>query len=248
MPESNDTSYGVGYAPLSETEQVVYETERAIYNELRGSNPSIGEDIKVMGKREGDTLDLTVAQATVTEYLDDLDSYISLMDEVEDFVYRNAEKYTELDLNIHLNTADNLENESVYVTETGTSAEMGDDGSVGRGNRANGLITPGRQMSLEAASGKNPFNHIGKIYNLLANETAKRIYKEIDEVREVNITLLSQIGTPIDKPQVAAVNVTPEHGFDLGDIEYEVESIVDDELASANKITEKIVRGELDTY
>ena len=43
---------------------------------------------------------------------------------------------------------------SVYLTVTGTSAEMGDDGQVGRGNRPNGLITPYRPMTLEAAAGR----------------------------------------------------------------------------------------------
>jgi S-adenosylmethionine synthetase len=42
------------------------------------------------------------------------------------------------------------------LTVTGTSAENGDDGQVGRGNRINGLITPYHPMSLEATSGKKP--------------------------------------------------------------------------------------------
>ena len=43
----------------------------------------------------------------------------------------------------------------------------GDDGQVGRGNRANGLITPYRLMSIEAAAGKNPVTHVGKLYTVL---------------------------------------------------------------------------------
>ncbi|MHA1487030.1 MAG: methionine adenosyltransferase, partial [Promethearchaeota archaeon] len=54
----------------------------------------------------------------------------------------------------------------LYLTITGTSAEAGDDGEVGRGNRSNGLITPCRPMSLEAVCGKNPINHVGKLYNV----------------------------------------------------------------------------------
>jgi S-adenosylmethionine synthetase len=38
---------------------------------------------------------------------------------------------------------------SVYLTVTGTSAEAGDDGEAGRGNRVNGLITPYRPMTME---------------------------------------------------------------------------------------------------
>ncbi len=59
---------------------------------------------------------------------------------------------------VHVNTADDIKKKSVFLTVTGTSAEMGDDGSVGRGNRCNGLITPNRPMSMEATSGKNPID------------------------------------------------------------------------------------------
>lgn len=248
VPSSNDTSFGVGYAPYSEAESVVYETERSLYNDLRDKQPAVGEDIKVMGKREDDTLDLTVAVATVTEYLDDLDGYISLMGEIEEYVASTAEKHTDLDVNVHLNTADDRQEGSVYITETGTSSEMGDDGSVGRGNRANGLITPGREMSLEAASGKNPVNHIGKIYNLLAHELADQVAMEVDAVDEVTIKLLSQIGSPIDQPQVAAVNVATEDGVTVGDVEYDIESIIDDGLANVTDITQAIIDGELSTF
>lgn len=248
VPSSNDTSFGVGYAPYSEAERVVYETERSLYNDLRDKQPAVGEDIKVMGKREDNTLDLTVAVATVTEYLDDLDGYISLMGEIEEYVASTAEKHTDLDVNVHLNTADDRQEGSVYITETGTSSEMGDDGSVGRGNRANGLITPGREMSLEAASGKNPVNHIGKIYNLLAHELADQVAMEVDAVDEVTIKLLSQIGSPIDQPQVAAVNVATEDGVTVGDVEYDIESIIDDGLANVTDITQAIIDGELSTF
>ncbi|MFP4633031.1 MAG: methionine adenosyltransferase [Halobacteriales archaeon] len=246
-PNANDTSFGVGYAPLSPAERTVYDVERSIYEDLRASEPAVGEDVKVMGKREGDELDLTVAVAAVTEHLDDLDAYVSLMSDVENHVYDVAERQSDLDVTVHLNTADDRESGSVYVTETGTSAEMGDDGSVGRGNRANGLITPGREMSLEAASGKNPFNHIGKIYNLLAHELADDVASEVDEVEMVSIRLLSQIGSPIDQPHVAAVDLEVDGGLSRS-VESEVEAIVDDGLADVTSITERIVEGELSTY
>ncbi len=246
-PNANDTSFGVGYAPFSDTERTVYEIERGIYDDLRERNPAVGEDVKVMGKREGDTLDLTVAVASVSEHVDDVDGYVSLMDDVEEYVYGVAEEHTDCDVDVYLNTADDREEGSLYLTETGTSAEMGDDGSVGRGNRANGLITPGREMSLEAASGKNPFNHIGKIYNILAHDLAEDVAAEIEEVDEVGIKLLSQIGSPIDQPQVAAVNLHAEDGI-TSDIEYEAESIVDDGLEDVTSVTERIIRGDVSTF
>ncbi|MFB6215755.1 MAG: methionine adenosyltransferase, partial [Candidatus Aenigmatarchaeota archaeon] len=115
-----------------------------------------------------------------------------------------AKEYTNLDVKVQVNTADDLDEGSVYTTVTGTSAEMGDDGSVGRGNRVNGLITPNRSMSMEASSGKNPVNHVGKIYNLLAGKIAREIHEYTGEFAQIKI--LSQIGQPIDNPQVVHVN------------------------------------------
>jgi len=250
VPDANDTSFGIGYAPLSPTERVVYETERSIYNDLRGDLPAVGEDVKVMGKRDGDTLDLTVAVATVSKHVKDLDTYISVMEDIEEYVHGVAREHFEGngDVNVAVNTADDRDAGSVYLTETGTSAEMGDDGSVGRGNRANGLITPAREMSLEAASGKNPFNHIGKMYNLLANELSKKVYEEVDGVEEATVKLLSQIGSPIDEPQVAAVNVHTSEGVSAGEVEYDVESVIDGGLEDVTSITQRIINGELNTF
>ena len=248
VPDANDTSFGIGYAPFSPTERVVHETERSIYNELRHDLPAVGEDVKVMGKRDGDTLDLTVAVATVSKHVDDIDAYVSVMDDVEEYVHGVASEQFEGEINVAVNTADDRDAGSVYLTETGTSAEMGDDGSVGRGNRANGLITPARERSLEAASGKNPFNHIGKMYNLLANELSAQVYEEVDGVEEATVKLLSQIGSPIDEPQVAAVNVHTAEGVSAGEVEYGVESVIDDGLEDVTSITQRIINGELNTF
>jgi S-adenosylmethionine synthetase len=247
-PNANDTSFGIGYAPFSPTEQVVHDTEHSIYEELRHDLPAVGEDVKIMGKRDGDTLDLTVAVATVAKHVEDLDAYISVMDEVEEFVHAVASDRFEGEVNVAVNTADDRQQGSVYLTETGTSAEMGDDGSVGRGNRSNGLITPAREMSLEAASGKNPFNHIGKLYNLLASELSSNVYEEVDGVEGASVKLLSQIGSPIDEPQVAAVNVHTQDGVSAGDVEYSVESVIDDGLEDVTSITQRIINGELGTF
>ncbi|HNX16882.1 MAG TPA: methionine adenosyltransferase, partial [Methanoregula sp.] len=124
----------------------------------------------------------------------------------------------------------------------------GDDGSVGRGNRCNGLITPNRPMSMEATSGKNPINHIGKIYNLLSTQIAQESVKKVDGIEEMYVRLLSQIGKPIDLPLVASVQVLPKKGYALKDINSEINAIVDENLANVTSITEKVIRGELKTF
>lgn len=83
-----------------------------------------------------------------------------------------------------MNAADDDERGTVYLTVTGTSAEAGDDAEVGRGNRTSGLITPYRPMTLEAAAGKNPVSHVGKLYNLVASRIAAAIIEALPAVRD----------------------------------------------------------------
>jgi len=249
VPLANDTSFGVGFAPLSETEELTYNTERFMIEELRRKGiPAIGEDVKVMGFRENETISLTIACAMVGRYVDDLDAYISIKEEIAEKVLDMAVKYTERDVRVMVNTADDLEAGSVYLTVTGTSAEMGDDGSVGRGNRCNGLITPWRPMSMEATSGKNPINHSGKIYNLLSNEMAREIADEVRGVEDVYIRILSRIGYPIDQPLVASAQVVPSEGAEMDLIERKTTTIMDRWLEEITSITEMIVEGRIKTF
>ncbi|KAB1194141.1 methionine adenosyltransferase [Haloferax sp. MBLA0076] len=249
VPMANDTSFGVGHAPLTETEQIVLEAERALNGARYGDDhPELGQDIKLMGKREGDVIDVTVAAAMIDSYIDDIDDYIDAVENVRAFVTELASEYTDREVNVEVNTADDYEAGSIYLTTTGTSAEQGDDGSVGRGNRANGLITPNRPMSMEATSGKNPVNHIGKIYNLLSTHIAETVVAEVEGIRDLQVRLLSQIGRPIDEPHVADAKVITEDGVTVADIEDEVVAIIDRELADVTDITRRTIEGELSTF
>ena len=105
-------------------------------------------------------------------------------------------------VDVAVNTADDDTRDGIYLTVTGLSAEAGDDGQVGRGNRVNGLITPYRPMTLEAVAGKNPVSHVGKLYNVIANEIASAVVEEIAGVKEAYCMLVSQIGRPINEPQL----------------------------------------------
>jgi len=208
VPLSNDTSFGVGFAPFSELENIVFYTEKLLNSEeIKNKHPEVGEDIKVMGVRIKDNIRITVSAAFVDKYVKNINQYKEQKEAITNLVLENARKYTDKNVNVFVNTADDIENESVYITVTGTSSEQGDDGQVGRGNRANGLITPYRPMSLEAAAGKNPVSHIGKIYNVVANIIANRVVKEVEGVEEAYCYMVSQIGKPINEPQVCDVKV-----------------------------------------
>ncbi|HIH44319.1 MAG TPA: methionine adenosyltransferase [Candidatus Methanoperedenaceae archaeon] len=247
-PLANDTSFGVGYAPFTETEELVYNVERAMVKEFQRDLPAIGEDIKVMGMRNKDDITLTVACAMVGRHIDDLSHYICIKDELRDKILDLCSKYTDRNVTVDVNTGDDVNSGSVYITVTGTSAEMGDDGSVGRGNRCNGLITPNRPMSMEATSGKNPINHVGKIYNLLSNRIATDISKVVPGAGEVYVRILAQIGHPIDQPLVSSIQVIPESGADMKKIKSESEAIADQWLSDITKITEMCTNGELETF
>lgn len=245
---ANDTSFGIGFAPLSETEQLVLNVERRIYEEFRKANPAIGEDVKVMGLREKDKISLTIAAAFVDRYVANIKEYDAIKEELENFVKDISNEYTERDVEVFVNTADDYETGCVYLTVTGTSAENGDDGSVGRGNRCNGLITPGRPMSMEASSGKNPINHVGKIYNLLASQIASRIAEEVEGVEEVYVRILSQIGKPINEPKALSVQVIPKSGYDISKIEKPAREIAEEMIANVGKITDMVIEGRVRTF
>ena len=248
VPMANDTSFGVGHAPLTETEEIVLNTERRLNGEYKDEHPEVGRDVKVMGKREGDRIDVTVAVAIIDRYVEGLGAYDDAVRGVREFVEGMATEYTDREVEVHVNTADDYDEGAVYLTTSGVSAEMGDDGSVGRGNRANGLITPNRSMSMEATSGKNPVNHIGKIYNLLSTEIAEAVVEEVGGIREARIRLLSQIGQPIDRPHVADASLVTAEGVSVADIRADVEAVVDRQLANVTDVTERVIEGELSTF
>ncbi|MEM3096797.1 MAG: methionine adenosyltransferase [Nitrososphaerota archaeon] len=250
MPLANDTSFGVAFYPLTPLERIVYETERKLNSpQFKSRVMESGEDVKVMGLRKGSELTITVADGIVSTLTKDRDQYHAvkerIREEVERLVSKLAPQFT---AKVYVNTADkygvHVDDEVFYLTFTGTSAEHGDDGNTGRGNRTNGLITPNRQMSLEAAAGKNPTSHVGKIYNILARLIAERIYYETKQVREVYVRLLSQIGRPIDQPLSASAQVIPVGAF-TSNLRNEIERIVEDELSKVTRITGMVLSGEV---
>ncbi len=247
VPLANDTSVGVGYAPMSTLEKLVYNTERLLNSkETKAKIKALGEDIKVMGLRRGNKIDLTVAAAIVSSEVKDKGEYLAIKDEIKNMVEKLASEIApNHEVNVYVNTADKPEEGVFYLTVTGTSSEHGDDGMTGRGNRVNGLITPMRPMSMEAAAGKNPVNHVGKLYNVAAFRIAEKIVKEVEGVKEVEVELLSQIGRPITDPLVANVrfigSVSPNE-------EREIRAIVEEELRNIPKLTMEIVEGKVQLF
>ncbi|MCI4344269.1 MAG: methionine adenosyltransferase [Thermoplasmata archaeon] len=246
---SNDTSFGVGFAPYSDTERLVLESERFLTTRLKKRLPALGEDVKVMGYRSGDAIRLTVAAALVDSEVADADEYANVCQEIQEKLMDQAAKLTHRSVTIDVNTADDPELGRFYLTVTGLSMEAGDDGSVGRGNRANGLITPCRPMSLEASAGKNPVNHVGKIYNLLSGLIAQDIVKETGgNVKEVHVRILSQIGKPVDQPQVASIQLLTANGVKLAQVQPKAEGVVQKWFDQIDTIPQRLLTDKLTVF
>ena len=216
VPLANDTSVGAGYAPLTVLEHAVLHVERHLNSaEVKQLCPEIGEDIKVMGVRQNHEIALTVACAFVARHVASLHDYAMKKARVHALAHEAAGPLDGMTPEIEVNAADGDTEGSVYITGIGTSAEAGDDGQVGRGNRVNGLITPYGPMSLEAAAGKNPVTHVGKLYNVAAARIAQTLVREIAEVEEAYCWLVSRIGRRIDQPQAVDVRVRLREGAAL---------------------------------
>jgi S-adenosylmethionine synthetase len=247
---ANDTSAAVGYAPLTETERMVLAAERYLNSpDFKREFPEAGEDVKVMGYRRDRDLVLTVAVAFVDRFVGSVRAYFSRKQAIQDVLenYLVTEKHNLDHISVAVNTLDDPSrgDSGIYLTVLGTSAEGGDCGQVGRGNRVNGVIALNRPMSTEAAAGKNPTNHVGKIYTLLTHQIASDIYNHVEGIREAYVWLCSQIGQPIDRPLVASAQLILQPGVDLEDVREGVEATIEDRLLTIGDFTEKLIRGEV---
>ena len=253
---SNDTSFGVGFAPFSVTDELTFQTERYINGALKKKIPEAGQDVKVMCSRVGKDITMTIACAMVDRFIDDPTSYKSAVEDltksVQDFGAGIIDKYGDGEnLVVDVNTGDDYERGVYYLTVTGLSQEMGDDGSVGRGNRCNGLITHSRHMSMEATSGKNPITHVGKIYNVLSTMIAKDVAKKVKADAKIHVRLLSQIGHTISDPLNANIDIINENAADspkLNKWKDEAYEIAADWLDNIDKVSELIINGKIRTF
>ena len=246
---ANDTSCGVGYAPLSPLERMVLKVEKHLNaSDIKSVHPEIGEDIKVMGVRQGESMELTVACAFIDRYIADVEDYVEKKNKLTQLAEQAASTVFDGPISVTVNAADDIASGSLYLTVTGTSAESGDDGEVGRGNRVNGLIAPYRPMNMEAAAGKNPVTHVGKLYNIIAQQIADTLVGDLDEVREAYCYLVSRIGSPVNEPQVVDLHLAMQKGSSIDGVRSQIEKIVRDKLTSSAQIQQALIAGAISIY
>jgi S-adenosylmethionine synthetase len=243
---SNDTSTAVAYAPLSDTEQIVLLIERTLNNvEFKREHPYVGSDIKVMASRSNDTIGITICIPFVSTHTPSKDFYFGELIVLKALILGMvSSRYPYYEVEVALNTRDNPARSDYYLTATGSALESGDEGSVGRGNRYNGLIPFARHMSMEACCGKNPVYHVGKVYTAAAAIMAERIHGLTGFGN--NVFLSSQMGRLLADPWQATIEIC--EGAIASRYQRMIRDIYQETLATLPQVTERLVRGELVLY
>jgi S-adenosylmethionine synthetase len=179
----------------------------------------------------------------VSRHVRDPDEYLRAKGRARQIVLDAVRLVTALEVDAAVNVGDDPARGELFLTVTGTSAEAGDDGEVGRGNRACGLITPYRPMTLEAAAGKNPVSHVGKLYNVAAKRVAAAA-AGLSGVRDAWCVLVSRIGQRVDDPDVADVHLSLAEGA-AAPTTATVADILRVEMGKLEAIVSELIEGRL---
>ena len=246
---SNDTSAAVGYAPMTETERLVFETERfANSSGFKASFPETGEDVKVMGVRTGRSLQVTMAMPLLDRFLAGERDYFERKERARGAVLSHLRSQLgtidEVSLTVNATDRPGAGLAGIYASVLGISAESADSGEVGRGNRGNGLISFSRPAGSEAIAGKNPIGHVGKIHGMLAFALADRLVASLPALEEVTVWMCSQIGQPLDRPQQIFLLTHLAPGAVPSDVEGSAQAIIRDELANLPAFCRALAAGE----
>lgn len=201
-----------------------------------------------MAVRNGGRVTLTIACAMIGRFLAGIDSYLESKAALAAWVRECASEHGFAECDVAVNAADDPASGSIYLTVTGTSAEAGDDGQVGRGNRVNGLITPLRPMSLEAAAGKNPVSHVGKIYNVLATRVAEAVVSAFPEVTEAHCLFVSRIGAPVSTPALIHLGLATRDNVPLEQLRNRLEELIADQFGRIPELVGELVAGTVDVF
>jgi S-adenosylmethionine synthetase len=206
-----------------------------------------GQDVKIMARRVETQIDLTVAMPFLAHRIERVALYFERKTQAVETMTSFVRQHSPFDdVRISLNSLDNKERgeDGIYLSLTGTSAEDADSGQVGRGNRVSGVIAFHRPAGAEAAAGKNPVSHVGKIYNVLAHRLAQEIIAEVGGLEAVSVWIVSQIGQPVNAPALVQVQLTPIEGGLSPHTRYTVETLVRVRLAHIAEFCQALAKGQ----
>lgn len=238
----NDTSTTVSYYPASNLEQVVLSIEQFLNStNYNSAHKWVGSDIKVMGIRKNNDIEITSCVPLISKYVTNLKDYKLKLEGIkEDILNIVKQKFPNSPIKIYLNTRDNYEKNDLYLTAIGSAIESGDEGAVGRGNRSRGVIPFCRNFSMEASCGKNPVYHTGKLFTAIGDTISKKIY-EIYKIENI-VYCTSKMGDNIVEPWNVSIELHDE--VSKKTIE-EIELLVEKEISDHKNITSKIIDGQI---
>ena len=233
---SNDCNICVGFAPFSLLENIVLSLENHITGEeFKANNQDTGFDVKIVGIRKGRNITVQVNLPFIAKFIPNHETYLKRVEECrryfEGYISDNFKTGVELVVNPEKYSG------RPYLTVTGTVADTGDIGVVGRGNRINGLITPFRPMSIEASAGKNPLDHTGKLYNLLAMDISNDLHKRLG--LNNTVTLATSKEKPVEDPDCISIEV--EGWNNSTEKKEKIKKIVDQHLSNIPNLSKTMI-------
>ena len=239
---ANDTSLGVGYAPMTVLERVTLAVEGHLNSVgYKKDNPWMGSDIKIMSCRDKEKFLFTLCLPQIAKYVGGYNEYAKNLEKARQDIEEIFSQFGITDFELHTNTRDDVHKGDFYLTAVGSSIESGDEGLVGRGNRINKVITPTRPMSMEGSCGKNPIYQVGKIYYVAAFHLAQRIYETYKIQNEVYV--VSQSDRELVDPWVVAVNV-PVTFLEREDLA----QLIKDEVRRIPELSKGMIDGSVRIY
>jgi S-adenosylmethionine synthetase len=237
---SSDTAAICVQYPPTPIEETVYAVERLLTSdEHRATRPWLGSDIKVLACGSAEAVTVTACVPQIADEVHTIEQYAANIDAVRaDVLTVIREHLPEAEVSLTLNTLDDFERGSLYLTVLGSCIESGDEGMVGRGNRPSGVIPVLGAFSGEAACGKNPVFFPGKVYTAAGKEIARKLHEATGA--RVDVWLLSQEGRPLSDPW----RVVVRHDG-TGVPEPQARTIIEEVLADTSHLTEAILRREV---
>ena len=239
-PTANDTATMISYWPLTDTEKLTLDLEGYFYKDGVDGLPKprfeyVGQDIKVMSVRHGDTINATLAIPQVACNTPNSDVYFEREQQIE----RDLQEYAEeliadrANVNVIVNTQTKGPNPRPYLVTGGSCTDFGEEGAVGRGNKTHGIISSFRPNTMEAPHGKNPTYFVGKLLGYQADLIAKTVYEALGT--RCQVVLQANLGDQLFDP--SKIIVSTDKDVDRRD----VESVVADCLSLGSETTNRII-------
>lgn len=227
---SSDTAIVVASAPFTPTEKLVLDIQKHFYQWVRIPRYEyFGQDIKVMARRNGKQIDVTICVPWVTtkfqNYQEFRDAQIALKTQLDEITNRSlADSW--LKTNIKINTQEQIGSlrSHPYLTAIGSCIDNGEEGSVWRWNSLpSNLISSCRVDTKEAPAWKNIVYHSSPVLTYYANEIAQLLANRFSIRCQLSIN--AENGDPLLSP--ASINVlTPDSTkVSSGDIQSIVEEV-----------------------